>query len=73
MGKKLNKLQNKQRRNTMKKGQTPETKSVGTVISEKERAKANDYSDAKRLSLLEKGLALIHGSGGYAKCDVNRR
>jgi hypothetical protein len=73
MGKTRNNLKKQQRRNKMKKGQAPEPKTVGTAISEKERAKANDYSDAKRQGLLEKGLAMIYGNGGYAKCEINRR
>ena len=43
----------------MKKQKKPDKKSLGSVIAEKARAKANTYSDRKRHSLLERGMAMI--------------
>jgi hypothetical protein len=63
----------KKQRADMKKSQSQETKSVGTMIAEKAREKANDYNDAKRSDLLDKGLALIYGNNGYAKCNCRSR
>jgi hypothetical protein len=48
-------------------------KSLGTVIAEKARAKANSFSDEKRQSLTERGMALIYSGPGYAKVDADRR
>jgi hypothetical protein len=51
---------------------SPEPKSVGTQIAEKERAKANAYSDRKREQLLDRGMALIYGNPGHVKSNRNR-
>jgi hypothetical protein len=57
----------------MKKQQKkPDQKSLGTTIAERERAKANGYSDEKRHNLLERGMAMIYGGSGHAKSPVNR-
>jgi hypothetical protein len=50
-----------------------ETKSRGTVISEKARAIGNTHGDEKRASLIEQGMAIIYGQSGHAKCATNRR
>jgi len=57
----------------MKKSQAQDSKSTGTLISEKERVKANELSATKRQELLQKGLALIHENGGSAKRNDVRR
>jgi hypothetical protein len=44
----------------MKKPST-EKKSWGTVVAEKERAKANSYTGEKRQRLMARGLQLIYG------------
>jgi hypothetical protein len=44
-----------------------EKKSRGTVIAEKARARANAYSDEKRASLIEQGMAVIYGGSDHAK------
>lgn len=49
-----------------------ETKSRGTVIAEKARARGNAHSDEKRASLIEQGMAIIYGQSGHAKCATNR-
>lgn len=51
---------------------TPETKSLGTQIAEKVRAKANGYSDEKRERLIDRGMALIYGDSGHVKSNRNR-
>jgi hypothetical protein len=43
----------------MKKPST-EKKSWGTAVAEKERAKANTFSDEKRQRLMARGLRLIY-------------
>jgi hypothetical protein len=49
-------------------------KSVGTVVSEKERARANRFSDEKRRQLTGRGMELIYGEGtGLAKIKTDRR
>jgi hypothetical protein len=48
-------------------------KSRGTVIAEKARAKANDYTDKKRSGLIEQGMSIIYGGLNHAKSPVNRR
>jgi len=40
----------------------PQCKSVGTVMAEKVRARANRLSDAEREKLLREGLAMIYGA-----------
>jgi hypothetical protein len=57
----------------MKKQKKPGQKSLGTIIAEKERAKANTYSDEKRHALLERGMAMIYGGSDHAKSDATRR
>lgn len=57
----------------MKKTIKPEQKSKGTIIAEKVRERANAYSDEKRAILVERGMALIYGTGAHAKCTSNRR
>ena len=44
----------------------------GTVIAEKARAKANKFSDRKRDSLLEQGMAIIYGETNRPKSGVPR-
>ena len=38
-----------------------EKKSWGTLVAEKERAKVNTFTDAKRQRLMARGLQLIYG------------
>ena len=42
---------------------------MSAVAKARWRAKANDYSDAKRQGLLEKGLAMIYGNGGQGDAE----
>jgi hypothetical protein len=58
---------------SMKKQKKPDQKSIGTTIAEKERAKANTYGDAKRHTLLERGMAMIYGGSDLAKSTASRR
>ena len=51
---------------------TTEKKSWGTTIAEKERAKANRFSDEKRQRLMAKGLQLIYGELDRAGTPVHR-
>jgi hypothetical protein len=39
----------------------PEEKSKGVIIGERERQKANAYSNGKRQKLMERAMALIYG------------
>jgi len=55
-----------------KKQKKRDQKSLGTILAEKERAKANTYSDAKRHALLERGMAMIYGESDHAKSAVTR-
>jgi hypothetical protein len=48
---------------------TGASKSKGTKIAEKARAKANGYSDIKRGQLLDQGLAIIYGGRSYVKAN----
>jgi hypothetical protein len=57
----------------MKKHPKKESKSPGTLIAEKARAKANSHSDEKRHELLEQGMAIIYGGSNHAKSAVTRR
>ena len=57
----------------MKKPKKKESKSLGTIISEKARAKSNTYTDKKRHGLLERGMAMIYGGTGHAKSATSRR
>jgi hypothetical protein len=46
----------------MKKRDTmAEKQSFGSIASDKERARANSYSDEKRASLINRGMAIIYG------------
>ena len=45
----------------MKADPKKESKSFGSLVAEKARAKANGYTDEKRNSLRERGMALIYG------------
>jgi hypothetical protein len=47
--------------------------SLGTKISEKERAKANGFSEQKRQRLFNRGMALIYGGSKHAKAEVSSR
>lgn len=51
---------------TNKKGKA-EKKTAGTVIADRVRSKANSFTDDKRQSLTERGMALIYSGPGYAK------
>lgn len=55
------------------KGKTDEKKSVGTIVAEKARSQANSFSDEKRQSLIERGMALIYSGPGYDKVAADRR
>ncbi|HEX3800022.1 MAG TPA: hypothetical protein VH413_15115 [Verrucomicrobiae bacterium] len=48
-----------------KKTEKIKTKSEGTVISDKARAKANKYSDKQRCTLLDQGVALIYDGSNH--------
>jgi hypothetical protein len=48
------------------------SRSRGTLIAEKTRAKANKYTDRKRSTLLDRGMAIIYGGLDHAKSTVNR-
>jgi len=50
-----------------------EQPSLGTKISEQERAKANRYSEEKRQELFEEGMAIIYGGAKDTKTSVNSR
>jgi hypothetical protein len=56
----------------MKKQKKPDKKSLGTVIAEKARAKANSYSHSKRHGLLERGMAMIYDETDHAKTAAAR-
>jgi hypothetical protein len=58
---------------SMKKRAKPESKSLGTIISEKARAKANTYTDKKRHGLLQRGMSMIYGGSDHAKSAATRR
>jgi hypothetical protein len=51
----------------------PQGKSVGTVMAEKARARANRCSDTEREKLLREGLAMIYGGCADAKIHADRR
>jgi len=55
----------------MKKPST-EKKSWGAVVAEKERAKANTFTDEKRQRLMARGLHLIYGDPAHARTPVHR-
>jgi hypothetical protein len=48
-------------KSSMKKHNKAEPKSSGTKIAEKARAKANFFTDEKRKTLLDQGVAIIRG------------
>ncbi|MBI2924974.1 MAG: hypothetical protein HYY24_04620 [Verrucomicrobia bacterium] len=50
-----------------------EKKSWGTIVAEKERAKANTFSDEKRQRLMARGLRLIYGEAPHARTATPRR
>jgi hypothetical protein len=50
----------------------PEAKSLGTVLSEKLRAKANKNTDEQRAGSIAKGIAIIYG-GGHAHVKTSHR
>jgi hypothetical protein len=50
-----------------------EKKSWGTSVAEKERAKANAFSDEKRQRLMARGLQLIYGEREPARTAAHRR
>lgn len=50
-----------------------EKKSWGTEVAEKERAKANTFSQEKRDRLMERGMQLIYGESASARSAVHRR
>ena len=45
----------------------PERETLGTLLSEKMRAKANKHTDDQRAESIAKGIAIIYG-GGHALC-----
>jgi hypothetical protein len=49
-----------------------EKKSWGTVVAEKERAKANTFTNEKRQRLMARGLQLIYGDPAHARTAVHR-
>jgi len=55
------------------KKKTAEKKSWGTVVAEKERARANTLSDEKRQKLMARGLQLIYGEAGHVRAATHRR
>ena len=50
----------------------PSGKSVGTVMAEKARARANRLSDTEREKLLREGLAMIYGGGVDVEVHADR-
>jgi hypothetical protein len=50
----------------------PETKSLGTVLSEDLRAKANKNTDEQRAESIAKGIAIIYG-GSHAHVKASHR
>lgn len=50
-----------------------EKKSWGTVVAERERAKANAFPDEKRQRLMARGLQLIYGTPADARVTAHRR
>jgi hypothetical protein len=50
-----------------------EKKSWGTAVAEKQRAKANAFSDEKRQRLMARGLQFIYGEPAHARTSVHRR
>jgi hypothetical protein len=57
----------------MRKKAAREKKSWGTIVAEKERAKANTFSDAKRQQLMARGLQLIYGQPPHVRAAPHRR
>jgi hypothetical protein len=57
----------------VKKQKKPDQKSLGTVLAEKARLRANTFSVQKRHSLLERGMAMIYGGADHAKAPASRR
>lgn len=60
------------RAGAMKK-QTPEPKTWGTVVAERNRAKANRLTDAQREQLMVRGLQLIYGDQSRTRVPANSR
>lgn len=56
----------------MRKSQSQDHKSTGTIIAEKARARANRLTGARREQLLKKGLANIYGADGNSKAHTGR-
>jgi hypothetical protein len=57
----------------MSKKPAVEKRSWGTAVAEKERAKANTFSDEKRQQLLGRALQLIYGEPAHARGTSHRR
>jgi len=49
-----------------------EKKSWGTTMAEKERVKANAFSDEKRQRLMARGLQLIYGEAPHVRAATHR-
>jgi hypothetical protein len=47
-----------------------EKKSWGTTVAQKERAKANAFSDEKRQRLMARGLRFIYGETAHARSPL---
>jgi hypothetical protein len=50
----------------------PESKSLGTLLSEKMRERANKHTDQQREESIAKGIAIIYG-GGHTHVKANNR
>jgi hypothetical protein len=56
----------------MKLTQNKEMKSVGTILSEKLRSRANKHSDQDREESIAEGLVVIYGGGQRHAKTANR-
>jgi hypothetical protein len=56
----------------MKQPQNKENKSLGTVLSERLRARANKHSDRSREESIAQGLAIIYGGDRRHVKTANR-
>jgi hypothetical protein len=56
-----------------KPSEKPETKSLGTILSEKHRASANKDTDEQRAASIAQGISIIYGGVNSHAKTANRR